>query len=104
ERWADRRLIADIVFDIPIDHAFSYVIPAGLPVARGQRVSAPLHGRSRGGVGGAVREGGAPPRGGGGGGGGGGAGGGEPGGRKPLRRAVEPVPVLSDSALELTRW
>ena len=29
-RWADRRLIADIVFDIPIDHAFSYAVPAGL--------------------------------------------------------------------------
>jgi primosomal protein N' (replication factor Y) len=78
-------LIADIVFDIPIDHAFSYVIPAGLPVARGQRVSAPLHGRSRVGVVVAVRE-------------------GETGGLKPLQRAVEPVPVLSDSALELTRW
>jgi primosomal protein N' len=78
-------LIADIVFDIPIDHAFSYVIPAGLSVARGQRVSAPLHGRSRIGVVVAVRE-------------------GDTGGLKPLQRAVEPVPVLSDSALELTRW
>jgi len=73
-------LIADIVFDIPIDHAFSYAIPAGLPVARGQRASAPLHGRSRVGVVVAVHE-------------------GEAGGLKPLQRVVEPVPVLSDSAL-----
>jgi primosomal protein N' (replication factor Y) len=78
-------LIADIVFDIPIDHAFSYAVPAGLGVSRGQRVSAPLHGRSRIGVVVALREGDAT-------------------GLKPLQRAVEPVPVLSDAALELTRW
>jgi primosomal protein N' (replication factor Y) len=78
-------LIADIVFDIPIDHAFSYVVPAGLAVHRGQRVSAPLSGRSRIGVVVALRE-------------------GEAAGLKPLQRAVEPVPVLSDAGLELTRW
>jgi len=78
-------LIADIVFDIPIDHAFSYAVPAGLALHRGQRVSAPLSGRSRIGVVVALRE-------------------GEPGGLKPLQRAVEPVPVLSDASLELTRW
>jgi len=78
-------LIADIVFDIPIDHAFSYAVPAGLGVSRGQRVSAPLHGRSRIGVVVALREGDATSL-------------------KPLQRAVEPVPVLSDAALELTRW
>lgn len=78
-------MIADIVFDIPIDHAFSYAVPAGLALHRGQRVSAPLSGRSRIGVVVALRE-------------------GEPGGLKPLQRAVEPVPVLSDASLELTRW
>jgi primosomal protein N' (replication factor Y) len=78
-------LIADIVFDIPIDHAFSYAVPAGLGVSRGQRVSAPLHGRSRVGVVVALREGDATSL-------------------KPLQRVVEPVPVLSDAALELTRW
>ncbi|HEX5529567.1 MAG TPA: hypothetical protein VFZ82_08405 [Methylomirabilota bacterium] len=78
-------MIADIVFDIPIDHAFSYAVPAGLGVSRGQRVSAPLHGRSRVGVVVALREGDATSL-------------------KPLQRAVEPVPVLSASALELTRW
>src|SRR5258705_198175 len=41
------RVIADVVFDIPIDHPFSYVIPPGLVVARGQRVNAPLQGRAR---------------------------------------------------------
>ena len=78
-------MIADIVFDIPIDHAFSYVVPVGLALHRGQRVSAPLSGRSRVGVVVALRE-------------------GETAGLKPLQRAVEPVPVLSDAGLELTRW
>ena len=78
-------MIADIVFDIPIDHAFSYAVPAGLHVTRGQRVSAPLHGRSRVGVVVALRE-------------------GDTAALKPLQRAVEPVPVLSDAGLELTRW
>ncbi|HZP39057.1 MAG TPA: hypothetical protein VFE48_21430 [Methylomirabilota bacterium] len=78
-------MIADVVFDIPIDQAFSYAVPAGLQVSRGQRVSAPLSGRSRIGVVVALRE-------------------GDPAGLKPLQRAVEPVPVLSDTALALTRW
>ena len=78
-------MIADIVFDIPIDHAFSYAVPAGLDVTRGQRVSAPLHGRSRMGVVVGLREGDATAL-------------------KPLQRAVEPVPLLSDAALELMRW
>ena len=42
-------MIADIVFDIPIDHAFSYVVPVGLALHRGQRVSAPLSGMGEGG-------------------------------------------------------
>ena len=72
------RLIADVVFDIPIDHAFSYVVPSGLVVARGQRVSAPLQGRARVGVVVGLRE-------------------GDAAGLKPLQRAVEPVPVLSET-------
>ena len=79
------RVIADVVFDIPIDHAFSYVVPAGLVVARGQRVSAPLQGRARVGVVVGLRE-------------------GDAAGLKPLQRAVEPVPVLSEAGLELGRW
>jgi primosomal protein N' (replication factor Y) len=78
-------LIADVVFDIPLDHPFSYLVPAGLAVSRGQRVAAPLQGRSRVGVVVALRE-------------------GEAAGLKPLQRAVEPHPVLSEAALELTRW
>ena len=78
-------MIADVVFDIPIDHAFSYAVPTGLALSRGQRVSAPLSGRSRVGVVVALRE-------------------GEAAGLKPVQRAVEPVPVLSDAGLELTRW
>jgi primosomal protein N' (replication factor Y) len=78
-------VIADVVFDIPIDHAFSYLVPPGLVVARGQRVGAPLQGRARVGVVVALREGDAV-------------------GLKPLQRAVEPVPVLSEAGLELGRW
>ena len=69
-------MIADIVFDIPIDHAFSYAVPAGLGVSRGQRVSAPLHGRSRIGVVVALREGDATSL-------------------KPLQRAVEGSGIAS---------
>ncbi|HJR02873.1 MAG TPA: hypothetical protein VKA83_14640, partial [Methylomirabilota bacterium] len=78
-------LIADVVFDIPIDHAFSYLVPPGLAVARGQRVAAPLQGRARVGVVVGLREGDAARL-------------------KPLQRAIEPVPVLSEAALELGRW
>jgi primosomal protein N' (replication factor Y) (superfamily II helicase) len=78
-------LIADVVFDIPIDHAFSYVVPPGMVVGRGQRVGAPLQGRGRVGVVVGLRD-------------------GDPAGLKPLQRIVEPVPVLSGAALELGRW
>jgi primosomal protein N' (replication factor Y) len=78
-------VIADVVFDIPIGHAFSYVVPAGLVVAPGQRVSAPLQGRARVGVVVGLHDGDAV-------------------GLKPLQRAVEPVPVLSGTGLELGRW
>jgi primosomal protein N' (replication factor Y) len=78
-------LIADVVFDIPLDRAFSYVVPPGMVVGRGQRVSAPLQGRGRVGVVVALRE-------------------GDAAALKPLQRAVEPIPVLSGAALELGRW
>lgn len=78
-------MIADVVFDIPLDHPFSYLVPPGLSVSRGQRVTAPLQGRGRVGVVVALRE-------------------GDAAGLKPLQRAVEPVPILSRAALELGRW
>ena len=40
-----RVVIADVVFDLPLDHPFSYLVPDSLTVAPGQRVSAPLGGR-----------------------------------------------------------
>jgi primosomal protein N' (replication factor Y) len=78
-------VIADVVFDIPLDQPFSYRVPDGLALSRGQRVSAPLHGRSRTGVVVALRDGDAT-------------------GLKPVQRAVEPVPIVSDRALALARW
>ena len=78
-------MIADVVFDIPLDRAFSYVVPAAMAVARGQRVSATLQKRSRIGVVVALRD-------------------GDGAGLTPLGRLVEPVPVLSEAALELGRW
>jgi primosomal protein N' (replication factor Y) len=78
-------VIADVVFDIPLDRPFSYLVPEGLALSRGQRVSAPLHGRSRIGVVVALREGDATRL-------------------KPVQRAVEPVPIVSDAALALSRW
>ncbi|HEY7206116.1 MAG TPA: hypothetical protein VIA61_17550, partial [Methylomirabilota bacterium] len=77
--------IADVVFDIPLDQPFSYLVPDGLALSRGQRVSAPLHGRSRIGLVVALRDGDAARL-------------------KPLQRAVEPVPIVSDTALVLGRW
>ncbi|HKA61770.1 MAG TPA: hypothetical protein VKH83_05060 [Methylomirabilota bacterium] len=78
-------MIADVVFDIPLDQPFSYLVPDGLALSRGQRVSAPLHGRSRIGVVVALRDGDAARL-------------------KPVQRAVEPVPIVSDAALALGRW
>lgn len=78
-------MIADVAFDIPLDRAFSYVVPAGMVVAPGQRVSAPLQRRSRIGVVVALRE-------------------GDSAGLTALARVVDPVAVLSESALELGRW
>jgi primosomal protein N' len=77
-------LIADVVFDIPIDHAFSYVVPSGLVVARGQRVSAPLQGRPRVGVVVGLHE-------------------GDAAGLKPLRARWSRCPCLR-TGLELGRW
>lgn len=78
-------MIAEVVFDLPRQQPFSYAIPPGMGLQRGQRVSAPLHGRSRVGVVVALRDVDGP-------------------GLKPIERPVDTVPVLSAAALELGQW
>ncbi len=78
-------MIADVVFDIPVERVFAYLVPLGLSVAVGQRVRAPLHGRLRVGIVVACRE-----------------GTGE--GLKALARAVDPGPLLGPGQLDLCRW
>ena len=50
-------MIADVAFDAPVDHPFSYRIPSGWTLSAGQRVLAPLGGARRVGIVLAVREG-----------------------------------------------
>lgn len=78
-------MIADVVFDLPRRTSFSYLVPAGLAVARGQRVRAPLQGRARVGLVVDLRE---------------------ADGRtlQAVQGLVEPVPVLPRVALDLGRW
>ena len=79
-------MIADVVFDLPLDHPFSYLVPDPLTVTPGQRVSAPLGGRStRVGVVVALRD-------------------GDAAGLRPVHRAVESAPILSAGGLQLGRW
>ncbi len=78
-------MICDVVFDLPRQQPFSYAIPPGMTLYRGQRVSAPLHGRSRIGVVVELRH-------------------GEATGLKPIERPVESVAILSTAALALGRW
>jgi primosomal protein N' (replication factor Y) (superfamily II helicase) len=77
--------VADVAFDVPITHAFSYRIPDDLPVAAGQRVVASLKGAERVGMVVSVRD-------------------GNGSGLKPILRAAEPWPVLSAERLQLARW
>jgi primosomal protein N' (replication factor Y) len=79
-------VIADVVFDLPLDHPFSYLVPEGLPLQPGQRVRALLGGRStRVGLVVALREGDAT-------------------GLRPIQSPVEPAPILSARNLKLGRW
>jgi primosomal protein N' (replication factor Y) len=78
-------VIADVVFDLPGDRPFSYLVPAGVTLRPGQRVAAPLRGRARVGVVVAVRE-------------------EQRSGLSVIARVVDPVPLVSVSALDLTRW
>src|SRR5215475_310560 len=78
-------MIADIVFDLPRQQPFSYAVPREMAVRRGQRVSAPLHGRSRIGVIVELRD-------------------ADPTGLKAIERPLESVPAVSTAMLELARW
>lgn len=87
-------MIADVVFDVPVDRAFTYAVPAGWTLAPGQRVLAPLQGAHRSGMVVAVRAEAVAvamgPRG--------------SGALKPLLRVVDPRPVFSPAQLELAGW
>jgi primosomal protein N' (replication factor Y) (superfamily II helicase) len=78
-------MIADVAFDAPVDHPFSYLVPEAWTLAVGQRVLAPLRGASRVGVVVGLRPG--------------------PGdGLKPLAGIVDSGPLLSAAAIDLARW
>jgi primosomal protein N' (replication factor Y) (superfamily II helicase) len=77
--------IADVAFDAPVRHSFSYRVPDGWTLAPGQRARAPLRGAARVGMVVALRE-------------------GAEGELKPLARLVDPEPVLSAAQLELADW
>ena len=79
-------MIADVVFDLPLDHPFSYLVPGDLKLACGQRVRAPLGGRgTRVGVVVALRE-------------------GDESGLRPIQHVVDAAPIVSAAGLALGRW
>ena len=81
-----RFVIADVVFDLPLDRAFSYLVPDSLNLRPGQRVRAPLGGRvTRVGVVVALHE-------------------GDSTGLRPVERVVEATPILSAGGLALGHW
>ena len=77
-------VIADIAFDVPLDHPFSYRVPTGWTLTPGQRVGAPLGRAERIGFVLAVRDDDAT-------------------GLKLLSRIVDAAPVLDPCALQLAR-
>lgn len=78
-------MIADVVFDAPVGHPFSYRVPHDVAVAPGQRVVAPLRGAARTGMVVALRA--------------------ESDERlKPILRVLDPSPILSPRGLDLVRW
>ncbi len=78
-------MIADVAFDAPLDHPFSYAVPEDCGVAPGQRVLAPLKGTPRVGIVVALRD--APVA-----------------ALKPLLRAVDSQPILGDEQLNFVHW
>jgi primosomal protein N' (replication factor Y) len=77
--------VADIAFDAPIDHPFSYRVPDAWTPVVGQRVLAPLGRARRTGVVVAVRD-------------------ADGAGLKPLLAPVDATPVVDGGALDLARW
>jgi len=80
-------MLADVVFDAPVDQPFTYRVPPEATVHPGQRVAAPLGGAERIGLVLAVREEAAPSA-----------------RLRPISRIVDAAPLLGSSALELVRW
>jgi primosomal protein N' (replication factor Y) (superfamily II helicase) len=78
-------MIADVAFDAPVRHSFSYRIPDGWALVPGQRARAPLRGAARVGMVVAVRDGADTEL-------------------KPLARLVDTEPVLSKTQLDLFGW
>src|SRR5213592_3717525 len=78
-------MIADVAFDAPVTHPFSYRVPEGWPLAPGQRVLAPLRGAARVGMVVALRE-------------------GDEARLKLLHRVADPAPILSPTRLDFVRW
>src|SRR3989454_2660558 len=78
-------MIADVAFDAPLPHPFSYRVPDGWQLAPGQRVLAPLRGAARVGMVVALREG-VDAR------------------LKPLLRVADPAPILVPARLDFVRW
>jgi len=77
--------IADVAFDVPVPHPFSYRVPDGLALAPGQRVRAPLKGGPRTGLVVAVRD-------------------GDDAALKPIAGVVDAAPIVSSAQLDLGRW
>src|SRR2546429_9258087 len=78
-------MIADVAFDAPVSHPFSYRVPDGWEPAPGQRVLAPLRGAARVGMVVALRE-------------------GDDARLKPLLRVADPAPILSPAQLDFASW
>jgi primosomal protein N' (replication factor Y) len=78
-------MIADVAFDAPVAHPFSYHVPDGWRLAPGQRVLAPLRGAVRTGMVVALREG-LDAR------------------LKPLLRLADAAPILSPARLDFVHW
>lgn len=78
-------MIADVAFDAPVSHPFSYLVPPGVAVAPGQRVVAPLAGAQRLGMVVKVRD-------------------GHDDRLRALIRVADPSPVLDAEGLDLVHW